>query len=126
MFNSSLDAYGAIRKPAAVQDVAGGQNAVNRATTAPVELKSVSKAETRPPVGIDKATLANAVNKLNELVSPTLQNIEFVMDEESGRVVVQVVDTVNKKVLRQIPNEEVMAFSITLGRLQGLLIRQTA
>lgn len=126
MFNSSLDAYGAIRKPTAVHDVTGGQNAVNRAATGPVELKAVANAETKLPVGVDKATLATAVNKLNELVSPTLQNIEFVMDEEADRVVVKVVGTVSKKVLRQIPNEEVLAFSKTLGRLQGLVIRQTA
>lgn len=124
MFNSSLDAYGAIRKPA-VQDISS-QTVVNRVTTSPAELKAVNQAQAKPPVGVDKVTLANAVNKLNELVSPTLQNIEFVMDEESDRVVVKVVDTVTQKVLRQIPNEEVLAFSKTLGRLQGLVVRQTA
>lgn len=123
MFNSSLDAYGAIKRPAAVQSTAGGQNAIDRPATSPVGLKSV---ENKPPVEVDKATLAAAVKKLNELVAPTLQNIEFSMDQESDRMVVKVVDTATQKVLRQIPNEEVLAFSKTLGRLQGLVIRQTA
>lgn len=119
MFNPSLDAYGAIRTPAAVQNIAGGQNAIGRAATSSVE-------NNNPPVVVDKATLAAAVKKLNELVAPTLQNIEFAMDEETDRVIVKVVDTATQKVLRQIPNEEVLAFSKTLGRLQGLVIRQTA
>jgi flagellar protein FlaG len=123
MFNSSLDAYGAIKRPAAVHSAAGGQSAVDRPAINPVGLKSV---ENKPPVEVDKATLASAVKKLNELVAPTLQNIEFSMDQESDRMVVKVVDTATQKVLRQIPNEEVLAFSKTLGRLQGLVIRQTA
>jgi flagellar protein FlaG len=37
-----------------------------------------------------------------------------------------VVDTSTKQVLRQIPNEEVLAMSKTLDKLQGLIGRQTA
>jgi flagellar protein FlaG len=123
MFNSSLDAYGAIRRPAAVQNIAGGQNAIS-STASPTGLKAVEKVENRPPVEVDKAALAAAVKKLNELVAPALQTVQFTMDEEADRVVVKVVDTTTQKVLRQIPNEEVLAFSKTLGRLQGLVIRE--
>jgi flagellar protein FlaG len=55
-----------------------------------------------------------------------LQSIQFSLDEEANRVVVKVVDTETQKVLRQIPNEEVLAFSKSLGQLQGLVVRQTA
>ena len=41
-------------------------------------------------------------------------------------MVVKVVDVDSHQVLRQIPNEEVLAMSKTLDRLQGLVIRQTA
>jgi len=41
-------------------------------------------------------------------------------------MIVKVVDTASKQVLRQIPNEEVLAMSKTLDKLQGLMIRQTA
>ncbi|MDO9366618.1 MAG: flagellar protein FlaG [Methylotenera sp.] len=123
MFNSSLEAYGAVKRPTVAQNAAGGQGAVDKTATIAVGVKSV---ENKPPVEVDKASLAAAVKKLNELVAPTLQNIEFSMDQESDRMVVKVVDTSTQKVLRQIPNEEVLAFSKTLGRLQGLVIRQTA
>jgi flagellar protein FlaG len=123
MFNSSLEAYGSVKRPTAPQNAVGGPGAVDKPASVAVGVKSV---ENKPPVEVDKASLAAAVKKLNELVAPTLQNIEFSMDQESDRMVVKVVDTSTQKVLRQIPNEEVLAFSKTLGRLQGLVIRQTA
>jgi flagellar protein FlaG len=124
MFNSPIDGYGAVKNQAAAQNIAGGQNAISGPTSAKA-VESV-KPETRRSAEIDKTALSNAVNKLNELVAPALQTVQFTMDEESDRVIVQVVDTATDKVLRQIPNEEVLAFSKTLGRLQGLVVREQA
>lgn len=125
MFNSSLDAYGAIKRPAVLQTGLGGKDVVSAPENKAV-IKTATKIENRPPIEVDKAALDAAVKKLNELVAPALQTVQFTMDEEADRIVVKVVDTETKKVLRQIPNEEVLAFSKTLGRLQGLVIRQTA
>ncbi len=122
MFNSSLEAYGSVRKLAAVQNFAGGASAI---VTKPVVKTDNIKLENKP-VAVDKASLVTAVNKLNEFVAPALQTVEFAIDDQSARMVVKVVDTASKKVLRQIPNEEVLAMSKTLDKLQGLVIRQTA
>ena len=113
-----------LKLKAAAQNIAGGPNAIS----GPAGAKAVEnvKPETRQSAEIDKTALSNAVNKLNELVAPALQTVQFKMDEESDRVIVQVVDTSTDKVLRQIPNEEVLAFSKTLGRLQGLVVREQA
>ncbi len=123
MFNSSLDAYGSSRKLAAVQNFAGGQNGL---VARPVAKAESIKLENKPPAEVDKATLIGAVKKLNDFVAPALQTVEFAIDDQSERMVVKVVDTATKKVLRQIPNEEVLAMSKTLDKLQGLVIRQTA
>lgn len=74
----------------------------------------------------DKAAISGAVKKLNEYVAPALQTIEFSIDDDSDRIIVKVVDTETQKVLRQIPNEEVLAISKTLDKLRGLVVRQTA
>lgn len=74
----------------------------------------------------DKAAISGAVKKLNEYVAPALQTIEFSIDDESDRIIVKVVDTETQQVLRQIPNEEVLAISKTLDKLRGLVVRQTA
>lgn len=124
MFNSSLDSYGVIRPQAAVQNIAGGQNAISGVSN--VNKAENIKSQAKQPIEIDRAVLSNAVKKLNELVAPALQSVQFKMDEDAERLVVQVVDTATDKVLRQIPNEEVLAFSKTLGRLQGLVVREQA
>jgi flagellar protein FlaG len=115
MFNSSLDALGSAKGQA-------GTAASKIALVNPAGLKAVDTADNNQ---VDKATLTGAVNKLNEYVAPALQTIEFSLDQESERMIVKVVDTATQKVLRQIPNEEVLAMSKTLDKLKGLVIRQT-
>lgn len=123
MFNSSIDGYGSVRRLAAVPN-ASGQIAIDK-TTSPSGLKAVVTSEAKAAV-VDKADLETAVKKLNDLVAPALQTVQFSLDAQSERMVVKVVDTASKQVLRQIPNEEVLAMSKTLDKLQGLMIRQTA
>lgn len=124
MFNSSLDAYGGIKIPAAVQKTSDSRTSVQSIGN-PAALKPVEN-ENRSSTEANKAALTAAVNKLNELVAPALQTVQFSMDEEAGRMIVKVVDTATQKTIRQIPNEEVLAFSKTLGRLQGLVVRERA
>ena len=127
MFNSSLDGYGPIRKLTAVHNTAGSQIAIDKTAISPSGLKPVIKADTdKAEAQVDKGDLITAVKKLNDLVAPALQTVQFSLDDESERLVVKVVDTATKQVLRQIPNEEVLAMSKTLDKLQGLMIRQTA
>lgn len=125
MFNPSLDALGSANKLGSVNKPAG-MHPVAASPSALTGLKVVDKVENKQVAPVDKDSLAGAVQKLNEYVAPALQTIEFSLDQESKRMIVKVVDTATQKVLRQIPNEEVMAMSRTLDKLQGLVIRQTA
>lgn len=117
MFQSSLDALGNV-KLAPLTSMSGVKVS---------SLKAVEKSLAVPEaIENDKARLESAVRKLNEYVAPALQTIQFSIDQESERIVVKVVDTSTQEVLRQIPNEEVLAITRTLDKLQGLVIRQTA
>lgn len=124
MFNSSIDSYGSVRRLAAVPS-ASGPIAIEK-TTSPSGLKPVVATETKTAAVVDKADLETAVKKLNDLVAPALQTVQFSLDAQSERMVVKVVDTASKQVLRQIPNEEVLEMSKTLDKLQGLMRKQTA
>ena len=121
MFNSSIDAYGSVKKSAVPQNV-GSQIALLNSGTK----KTVDDNASKQAVEVDNAVLVGAVKKLNDYVAPALQTIEFSVDQQSERMVVKVVDTATQTVLRQIPNEEVLAMSKTLDKLQGLVVRQTA
>jgi len=110
-------------------DGVGGGNRTLTGVPAVNSLKLVKYAEAsseqKPAEELDKATLTGAVKKLNDYVAPALQTIQFSIDDDTDRIVVKVVDTETQKVLRQIPNEEVLAISKTLDKLRGLVIRQT-
>ena len=122
MLNPSLDAYSSGKPLAAVQTIASGQKPL----VTPAKVLGTGNATDKPAQPVSREALEAAVDKLNEFVAPALQTIEFSMDSELDRMVVKVVDTATKQVLRQIPNEEVLAISRTLDKLQGLVIRQTA
>lgn len=126
MFNSPLDAYGGIKMPISTQQTTDAKSVAQTANANRSALKSVETTENRTSTEANKAMLTAAVNKLNELVAPALQTVQFSMDEEAGRMIVKVIDTATQKTIRQIPNEEVLAFSKTLGRLQGLVVRERA
>jgi flagellar protein FlaG len=118
MLNSSIDILGAVNRAAGAQNIAAGHIALAHAAE--------SKPVGATAVPVNEEILVGAVKKLNDYVAPALQTIEFSLDHESKRMIVKVVDTATQKVLRQIPNEEVVAMSKTLDKLQGLVIRQTA
>ncbi|WP_079433173.1 flagellar protein FlaG [Zoogloea sp. LCSB751] len=68
--------------------------------------------------------LAQAVTQIQDVIKQTAQSLQFSIDKDTGSTVVKVVDTESKKVLRQIPSEEVLAIAKALDKLQGLLVRQ--
>jgi flagellar protein FlaG len=91
-----------------------------KATAAPARPASPDPAEP------DHATLSNAVDKLNTAVRGLSEGVEFSIDHDSKRLVVKVVDTQTKEVIRQVPSKEVLEIAKALDRAQGLLIRQKA
>jgi flagellar protein FlaG len=75
---------------------------------------------------VDQIHLQSAVNATNEFVKPINSSIEFSMDRDAGEMVVKVMDTTTKEVIRQIPSEEMLAIAKALDKIQGLLIKQKA
>lgn len=126
MFNS-VTSYSGIR-PAALQNASGPSafSKTNNVQKTDVNTQATQAEEVKKTTPVDKAAVRDAVKKLNETVAPALQTLQFEMDEESEKLVVKVVDKQSKEVIRQMPSEEALAFSKTIDKLQGLVIRQTA
>lgn len=123
MNSSSLDAYGSVRKLAAVPNAAGSQDSFERKAARKAEL---AKLESTQSAEVEKSALENAVKKLNDFVAPAVQAIRFELDQKTERIVVKVIDSASQRVLRQIPNEQVLVMSQTLDKLQGLVVNHTA
>jgi len=74
----------------------------------------------------NSAQVKQAVESIRAAVAPMAQNLQFSMDQSSGKTVVRVVDTNTQEVIRQIPSEEVLKIAQDLDRMQGLLLRGKA
>ncbi len=118
----SVDLYSA-RPVVTATPVPAGNSVQVKSAVSNVEASQPSKSAGS---AVSQASLEAAVKNINEFVSPMTQSIEFSLDKDSGRTIVKVVDSETQKVLRQIPDEEVLQISKTLDKLQGLLIKQTA
>ena len=56
-----------------------------------------------------------AVSKLNEYIQNSRRDLHFSVDKDSGRVIVKVIDSETREVIRQIPSEEVISLAQGLG-----------
>ena len=67
-----------------------------------------------------------AVSEANEALKSLSQAVEFEYDSDANVTVIRLVDTQDKKVLRQIPSPEMLEISRALERMQTMLVRGKA
>jgi flagellar protein FlaG len=73
-----------------------------------------------------RSELESAVKTLNKFTEMAAQDVQFSIDDESGKTVVKVIDVETQTVLRQFPNAEALSISRSLDKMQGLLLRDKA
>ncbi len=74
--------------------------------------------------GLDQ--LQAVVDSFNGYIPMASNNLMFSIDDDNGKVVVKIIDSLTQDVIRQIPSEEAMEISRSLGKLQGLLLKSQA
>ena len=82
-------------------------------------LGAAEKAEPPTRAQIDKAMV-----EVKKALDPVARNLQFSIDEDTGRTVIKVVDSATKEVIRQMPSEELLELTRSLDSLSGLLIKQ--
>jgi len=75
--------------------------------------KSVEEAIAAKSVSSDE--LKVSVDKLNNYLKADQRNLAFSVDEDSGRDVVSILDTVSKEIIKQYPTEEILTLSAKLS-----------
>ena len=110
--------------PSTAADAAGAAQTAQ--SGAPSAAGSATTAATSS-APVDRDTLQGAVDRVQKAVE-TLSSagIHFSIDPDFNRMVVQVVDTSTKEVIRQIPPKEMLEIAQALDKLQGLLVHQKA
>ena len=67
-----------------------------------------------------------AVQKIQGVVDNLAHNLRISVDQDTGKIVVKVMDIHTDEVIRQIPTEEAISIARTLDKVQGLLLNDKA
>jgi flagellar protein FlaG len=92
---------------------------------------------TAAPVTQDHTQLVHAVEAVKEAIASTslARDLHFTIDQDTGQTVVTVIDAASKKVIRQIPSEEMLQIARTFKAAEktaeekapiGVLLKQKA
>ncbi|TVO75285.1 flagellar protein FlaG [Sedimenticola selenatireducens] len=69
---------------------------------------SETKAAEKSSQKVDEQALDEALGQLNEFAQSVQRQLEFSVDEESGKTIVKVIDKESGQTIRSIPSEEVL------------------
>ena len=72
------------------------------------------------------ADAEEALRTLAEAMQPAKLELNFSRDDETGTIVVKLVDQTSGETVNQIPAEALLRLSASLGKLQGQLVDQQA
>ena len=100
-------------KPAAVKILGSGKTATG----------SGQATGTSDP---SNATVEAIAKQMQQALSSSNTGLKFSVDNSTGKTIVSVVEEKTGDVIRQIPNEEMMAISRNIGKMQGLLFQKKA
>lgn len=70
--------------------------------------------------------LEAAVSSIQQFVQTVQRNLNFSLDDSTGRVVVKVTDGASGEVIRQIPSEEALRLAESLEQARSLLFKAEA
>ncbi|MBQ0741819.1 MAG: flagellar protein FlaG, partial [Pseudomonas sp.] len=78
------------------------------------------------PSEVAEDELKLAVSDIQDFVQSVRRDINFQLDDSSGRVVVNVTEASSGEVIRQIPSEEALRLSENLSEIRSLLFEAEA
>lgn len=70
--------------------------------------------------------IEKSLQALNEAIKSSDISLEFNRDEESGKMVIQMIDQKTGQTVQQFPSEATIHLSVVLGKLQGLVFNHKA
>ena len=124
--NTNINQLGNVQPPVVAPTTgrtapSSGVNPTSEAKAAPAQ----STAATAAPATNDE--VRQAAKQVNAALKATASSdLQFSVDDDNKDVVVRVVDSQTKELIRQIPSEEMVAISKAMDNLSGLLVQQKA
>lgn len=103
-----------------------GPSQASAASTAQVRPVGQSPSESSSPEEPQRAALEQAVSGIREFVQATQRNLDFSIDDSTGKVVVKVIATDSGEVIRQIPSEAALKLAQNLSDVSSVLFDSKA
>jgi flagellar protein FlaG len=75
---------------------------------------------------VSREQVESAVSTIQEFVQSVRRNVNFTLEDASGRVVVKVTDASSGDIIRQIPSEEALQLAESLEEVRSLLFKAEA
>ncbi|MDB5888639.1 MAG: flagellar protein [Rhodocyclales bacterium] len=106
-------------------------SAVSPSSALARETHDASDAQATPSEAVaatppSREQLDQAMSEVKKALAPVARNLQFSIDDATGRSVVKVVDASTNEVIRQIPSEELLAITRSIDKLSGLFVKQKA
>jgi flagellar protein FlaG len=80
--------------------------------------------ENQPKAEISVKQLEMVAQQLQEFVGEMSKSLEFIVDKDSGRDVIKIIDKTNGDVIKQYPSEEVLDLVSKLSEATGSLVNE--
>lgn len=105
-------------------------NPVNTPSALGVQKPAAATAEqpvsASPASEQDRKPLEEAISGIKQFAQSIQRNLDFALDDSSGRMVVKVTDSVSGDVIRQIPSEDALRLAESLEEARSLLFKAEA
>ncbi len=111
---------------ARLQSAEGGRPAVVVTEEPSVESSRTPGQQEAERSDTPRSQVESAVSAIQEFVQSVRRNLDFSVDDSSGRVVVKVTDRESGDVIRQMPTEEALKLAESLEEVRSLLFRAEA
>ncbi len=120
----SVTSYASVVRSDRSDDVSAGKVAAQQKSDEQRQKAAADVQRDAPVAKQDARSVDQAVSELREFVQNVRRNLDFQVDDVTGRVIVKVIDANSNEVIRQIPSEEMLALAQRLTVLEDEKMRQ--
>ncbi len=94
----------------------------NQQKTIPVQKTEENTSEETRQTALSEKVVINAIEKANKAMIAANRALEFSVHEKTKEIMVKVIDTETKEVIREIPSEKILDMVANILEMAGLLV----
>ncbi len=121
-----INAIGGLSQPSAAARPARSDSDRQIDSMRVATLVQAEKPQPVSPQVQSREPMEEAVSSIKAFAQSIQRNLNFALDDSTGRVVVKVTDSVSGEVIRQIPSEDALRLAESLDEVRSLLFKAEA